>query len=429
MLVRIFDSGTSHGESPINYLMGDHDHTGKLRPIRPEVIEGDPKTTVAIINSISRKHKYISGAISFRDTEHPTKEQLRSVINEFKASFAPGLTSDNFNSLWVIHRDKGNTELHFVVPRIELATGKAFNIHPPGRKNIEHYEMFTSVMNHKLGYAQIQPDPLKLVLSTFELKAPAGKRSKNVKEPMHRQLERQIRSGAIKNRAQLCEALEDQFGLQIPRQGVDYMSVLLPGQKKALRLRGGIYARDADYAEILRTPPPPKYLTPDEFKVTSNRLKALVAERRDFNIRAYQTHSKMRREQVEHNRQHFFHRPASPSMGLATGNGWTNRPPAWLVPVALTPCIPASRHAPSDPVISSSSPASLPAGDSLSEIIGSIKEIERNIESASASVANARSPAARARALRLLANLETQKARLEKQLIKAKENANRMIVR
>jgi hypothetical protein len=254
--IRIFNSGTSRGEPPVNYLLGDHDHTGKPRSVKPEVLEGDPKTTVAIVNSISRKHKYISGAISFRDTEHPTKEQLRTVIDEFNASFCPGLTSDNFNSLWVIHRDKGNTELHFVVPRIDLATCKALNIHPPGRKNIEHYEAFTSVMNHKLGYAQIQPDPLKLALSTFEFKAPAGARSKCIKQPVHQHLEHQIRSGAIKNRAQLCEALEDQFGLKITRKGADYIAVMMPGEQKARRLRGGFYTSNADYGELLRTPPP-----------------------------------------------------------------------------------------------------------------------------------------------------------------------------
>jgi hypothetical protein len=424
VIVRIFDSGTSRGEPPINYLLGEHDHTGKPRAVKPEVLEGNPKTTIAVINSISRKHKYISGAISFRDTEHPTKEQLRTVIDEFKASFAPGLTSDAFNSLWVVHRDKGNTELHFVVPRTELATGKALNIHPPGKKNIEHYEAFTSVMNHKLGFAQIQPDPLKLALSTFEFKAPAGARSKYIKQPVHQHLEHQIRSGAIKNRAQLCEALEDQFGLKITRKGVDYIAVMIPGEQKARRLRGGFYASNADYGELLRTPPPPKYLSPPQAAAVRDRLNHLITERRTFNIKTYLAPRKMRRQQLADSRGN-AHRPvANAVIRLASGSGWTNDPPTWLMPTTVASTIPATRHVPPEPTATTTSSPAIAAGDSTNEIVSAIKAIESSIASASASVANAKNLATRHRALRLLANLETQRARLKRQLGKAQEQAS-----
>ncbi|MFM0649766.1 relaxase/mobilization nuclease domain-containing protein [Paraburkholderia bryophila] len=425
MIVRIFDSGTSRGEPPVNYLLGAHDHTGKPRSVEPEVLEGDPKTTVAIINSISRKHKYISGAISFRDTERPTKEQLRTVIDEFKASFAPGLTSDNFNSLWVIHRDKGNIELHFVVPRTELTTGNALNIHPPGKKNIEHYEAFTSVMNHKLGFAQIQPDPLKLAFSTFEFKAPAGKESKYVKQPMHQHLEHQIRSGAIKNRVQLCEALEDQFGLKITRKGVDYIAVMMPGEQKARRLRGGFYTRNADYGELLRTPPPPKFLSPPQAAAVQGRLNHLITERRNFNTQTYLAPRKMRRQQLADRRANTCRPVANAVMRLASGNGWTNGPPTWLMPATIASAIPATRHTPPEPYVAATSSPAMPAGDSTNEIISAIKAIESSIASASASasVVNARSAVARHRALQLLAKLETQRARLKRQLGKAQEQA------
>ncbi|WCM23168.1 relaxase/mobilization nuclease domain-containing protein [Paraburkholderia bryophila] len=424
MIVRIFNSGTSRGEPPVNYLLGERDHTGKLRAVKPEVLEGDPRTTVAIINSIPRKHKYISGAISFRDTEHPTKEQLRTVIDEFKASFAPGLTSDNFNSLWVIHRDKGNTELHFVVPRVELATGKAFNIHPPGRKNIEHYEAFTSVMNHKLGYAQIQPDPLKLALSEFEFKTPEGKKSRCMKEPMHQQLEHQIRSGAIRNRAQLCEALEGQFGLKITRWGADYIAVMIPGEKKARRLRGAFYSSQADYAELLRTPLPPRFLTSSQATAIQDWLSQFIIKRRDFNIKAYLAPRKMRHQQLADRRTTSNRPVASTIMQQSGGRGWTARVPTWLMPATVTSAVPAIRHTPLEPYVTATSSAAMPAGDSANEIISAIKEVERSIVSASASVANAKSAVARHRALRLLAKLEVQKARLKKQLGKAQEQAS-----
>ncbi|WP_409259252.1 relaxase/mobilization nuclease domain-containing protein [Paraburkholderia sp. HC6.4b] len=80
----------------------------------------------------------MSGAIAFRDTERPTREQLHGVIRTFKETFCPGFSGDQFNSLFVLHEDKGNTEVHFVVPMIEFASGrgKRINIHPPGGQNV-----------------------------------------------------------------------------------------------------------------------------------------------------------------------------------------------------------------------------------------------------------------------------------------------------
>ena len=91
MIVRIFNAGISKGESPVDYLLSERDHTGEQRAVMPFVLSGNPDTTIAVINSIPRKHKYVSGAIAFRDTERPTREQLHGVIRTFKETFCPGL--------------------------------------------------------------------------------------------------------------------------------------------------------------------------------------------------------------------------------------------------------------------------------------------------------------------------------------------------
>ena len=90
MIVRVFSSGTSRGESPVNYLLSKTDHTGQQRDAEPEVLAGQPSTTVDCINSIGRKHKYVSGAIAFKDTERPTNDQLQAVIRAFKPTMCPG---------------------------------------------------------------------------------------------------------------------------------------------------------------------------------------------------------------------------------------------------------------------------------------------------------------------------------------------------
>ena len=259
MIVRIFNSGTSGGESPVRYLLSDTDHTGEQRSVEPEVLSGRPELTIATINSITRKHKYVSGAIAFRDHEQPSREQIMDIIGRFKETVCPGLDARHYNSLFVLHRDKGNTEIHFVVPSLELTTGRRLSIHPPGPRNIALYDAFTKVVNHELGYEQIIPDPLKLALSDFERKVPEGQRDRSNKLHLHKHLAHAIRRGEITNRDQLCQHLEEQFGVDITRKGADYISVKFPGSQKAKRMRGPLYRADADYAQLLeqyRRPPP-----------------------------------------------------------------------------------------------------------------------------------------------------------------------------
>lgn len=294
MIVRIFHAGTSRGESPVRYLLSDVDHQGEERAIQPEVLEGHPDTTIQIINSISRKHKYVSGVIAFRDEEQPSREQMYQVMDAFKATVLPGLSPDQYNNLWVLHREKGNTELHFVVPMQEMTTGRRLNIHPPGPKNIELYQAFTQVMNQSLGYGQVLSDPLKVPLTDFERKAPTGADSKRNANQLHSEIRQAIRSGAVNNRDQLCQFLDETLGVTITRKGANYLSVKLPGQAKAIRLKGELFEEGGDYQTLLAAKsekPGLVMLTSPEFSRAQARLAVLVQERHDFNQAAYRTRS------------------------------------------------------------------------------------------------------------------------------------------
>lgn len=327
MMVRIFKSGTSRGEAPVNYLLSDVDHQGDEREVEPEVLEGSPATTISVINSISRKHKYVSGVIAFRDEEKPSREQIYEVIDAFKASVLPGLQPEQYNNLWVLHREKGNTELHFVVPMVELTTGRRLNIHPPGDSNLALYEAFSQVMNQALGYGQIVSDPLKLGLSDFEHKAPAGADSKRQVKGLQQEIKQAIKSGTVNNREDLCQYLDEGLGCTITRKGKNYLSVQLPGQKKAIRLRGALFEEGADYQALLSAKSGktgPVLLTGPEYEQAKAHLQALVQERATYNQQAYSTHS---------SRQALT--PSAPK-----AQGWTvplPRPTAGAMPVPQIP--------------------------------------------------------------------------------------------
>ncbi len=294
MIVRFFKAGISNGESPVRYLLSPRDHTGAIREFLPEVLEGSPsgRTTIQIINGISRTHKYVSGVIAFRQEEQPTREQLYLVIDRFKAVAAP-MDGDQFHSFWVLHKDKGNTELHFVFPMVLLGgtdskgrdlTGKAFNIRPPGPRSEALFDHFQQVMNHELGYAQIVANPLAVRLAHFWRK-PAGLVAKKKVDTLQRTMLKGISRGKIGNRSELCEYLQETLGLTLTRQGQDFVSVKFPGDKKAIRLKGPLFEAAANYAELLTESDnrqEKSTLTDDQYQQALKRLNQLVQERSDF---------------------------------------------------------------------------------------------------------------------------------------------------
>lgn len=289
MNVNIFPTGTGSARHAANYLLGNKDHTGKVRSVKPELLHGNADTFCAIADSTSRVHKYTSGAIAFRDNEHPTPEQIQQVIDAFRATFLPRLKEgENYADMWVMHRDKGNVELHFLYANTELTTGKQLNIHPPGQKNIEFFNNFTCVVNDSLGYAQVTPDPLKAALSKLDHKSPDFKEAKAAKELLGRDLQRKILSRKITNRDELIAEISAY--MPVTRVGNNYITVQLPGHVKGTRLKGPLFTEGSDYQQLIeqhRQSKIPQFLTPEEAKAAREKLVMQINERATFNVNAY----------------------------------------------------------------------------------------------------------------------------------------------
>jgi hypothetical protein len=290
MNVNIFPTGTGSARLAANYLLGDKDHTGKKRTIKPELLHGNPDAICAIADSTSRIHKYTSGAIAFRDTEHPTHEQIQGVISAFRSTFLPNLREgENYADMWVLHQDKGNVELHFLYANTELS-GKQLNIHPPGKWNIEFFNNFTRVVNDSLGYAQVVEDPLKAALSKLDRKSPNFEQCKKTKSLLSRELQRQIISGKITNRDELIKEISAY--MPVTRVGSNYITVQLEGYEKGTRLKGPLFIEGSDYKVLIqqhRESKVPKFLTIEESAQAKERLVEQINQRAAFNIRAYLT--------------------------------------------------------------------------------------------------------------------------------------------
>lgn len=265
MIVRFFKTGQSNGEAPVKYLLRQHDHAGELRPEPPEILEGNPSLTIALINGISRQHKYASGCLAFRPGEQPSKDELRAIIDQFKAVVAPSLEPDQFNSLFVLHREPPDQKtglsgfhVHFVMPMTILAgvtatgkdlTGRRWNPHPPGKRTIETMSLFTSVTNHEHGWAQVTEKPMRVGVDSFWRKAGNTGNSKAA-ELLRQELNKAIRNGQINSRDELCCYMDQLLGLTITRIGATYVSVKFPNAAKAVRLKGAMFESQSDYASL-----------------------------------------------------------------------------------------------------------------------------------------------------------------------------------
>lgn len=250
MLIKFFARGRGGGRGPTEYLTGEQvkvDGQLKRRDPPPEVLRGNPDTTRALIDHCRHKHRYTSGVVAFAAEDAPTEEQQRQVMDDFETLAFAGLDADQYDILWVRHQHEGNTELHMVVPRQELTTGKAMNIAPPG--HAKFYDQLRDAWNYEQGWAR-PDDPARAQAKTKDqtygkphLEARAG-----AKEEITEWLMKRIEAGEITDRAGVVEAL----GLlgEITRQSKQYISVKPEGFDKALRLKGGIYGDEFDVRAI-----------------------------------------------------------------------------------------------------------------------------------------------------------------------------------
>ena len=300
MIAIFFKTGKSGGEAPVNYLLCMNDHSGKTRTEKPEILQGSASLTIDVINSISRQHKYASGCLAFRATEQPSKVELHKIIEDFKAVCSPGLSFDQFNSLFVLHREppdpktgQSRFHIHFVMPMTILAgttangkdmTGRRWNPHPPGKKSIETMALFTKMVNHEHGWLQVVENPGRISVDNFWLKA--GNTSNAEKAGLlQKELNKVIRSGQINSRDELCSYMDESLGLTITRTGADYVSVKFPSSAKAVRLKGAMFKSTADYATLRSTmanKQAGEVLSSSQYVQAAERLETLRSQRAHY---------------------------------------------------------------------------------------------------------------------------------------------------
>ncbi|WP_170588221.1 relaxase/mobilization nuclease domain-containing protein [Ruegeria arenilitoris] len=253
MIISFFATGTGGGAAPVDYLTarevlaydesrnlirGD---TGqpqtKIRNPLPEVLHGSPDQTCDLIDASPNKWSYTAGVISFADSDDPSLAAQQEAIELFEALAFAGLDRDQYDCLWVRHSHEGNVELHFCAPRLELSTGKALNIAPPGHENA--FASLRDLLNKTHGWADpLEPERAREVRATIEAPTRAQGR-----EELHDWILDQISVGTITDRASMIDALAD-AGFEIPRASKNYITAQDPDTGERWRLKGEIFHDD-----------------------------------------------------------------------------------------------------------------------------------------------------------------------------------------
>ena len=248
MLMKVFPHGTGDGDRPVRYLIREDIPSRKEHP--PEVLRGDPKLTAALINSIERRWKFTSGVLAWHPDDDVNEAQERDVMDAFESVAFAGLEAGQRNILWVRHRHAGHHELHFLIPRMELSSGKDFNACPPGWQ--KDFAVFRDLFNWREGWARpddparsrdFLPDKADLIHAQavrWNRKIKSSNRDE-AKATITELLKNRLAQGDIKSREDVLNILKEE-GLHISRAGRDYIGVVVPESGLRVRLRGGIFA-------------------------------------------------------------------------------------------------------------------------------------------------------------------------------------------
>ncbi len=241
MIVKIHSRGAGSGSGPVDYLLGKDRQREQAT-----VLRGDPERVCELIDSCDFARSYTSGVLSFQEPDIADSEKSR-LMDEWEQTLMTGLDRDQYNCLWVEHRDKGRLELNFVIPNIELRSGKRLQPYFD-RADRPRVNAWQTLTNDRLGLRDPN-DPLNRRPMTQASDLPRDKQQ--AAEKITAGLMNLMQQGKIRSRQDVVKQLE-LYGLSVARETKNSISIADPDGGKNIRLKGMIYERDFKFGEGLR---------------------------------------------------------------------------------------------------------------------------------------------------------------------------------
>ncbi len=280
MIVKIF---RKHGSGKASSCKACVDYLLNKPNNHAQVLQGDPRLSQDIADSLDFTNTYTAGCLSFEEKDLP-EQQKREIMQRFEQTFFSGLDPEQYNIAWVQHTDKGRLELNFVIPNVELTTGKRLQPYYD-KADRPLAENFKQVINHEYGLTDPNSPEKKQTLIT---KGNLPKEKKQALNAINSGLESLIRAGKINNREDVINALQN-AGFEIARITPKNISIKTDGQN--LRLKGAYYEQSFRYGDSLSETireNARKYErdSSERYQTARNRLKtAITARKQQFKQR------------------------------------------------------------------------------------------------------------------------------------------------
>ncbi len=234
MLVKFWGTkqGGGDGDGSVNYLLNERVKQGTAK-----VLKGDANLTKSLLLSLTQKHKACVGCLSFEES-NIDKSLKYELMESFENALLTESMQNRYNILWVEHTDKGRLELNFVIPKIDLERQKAFNpyYHKVDLKRIDTWQ---NVVNLKHVFTNPKDLEKQHNMQFHNTKTPQGKELLETYEKLDKLIQDNL-GKLFNSREDIINFLKDNQ-CEVTRQGKDYISVKLPNEPKAKRLKGFYY--------------------------------------------------------------------------------------------------------------------------------------------------------------------------------------------
>ena len=241
MIVKFHARGVGRGSGPIDYLLGpQRDREGAT------LDRGDPGLIEALIDSSPYAKKYTSGVLSFQEADLP-REDKDKLMDSFERALLPGLDRDQYACLWVEHRDKERLELNFVIPNIELLSGKRLQPYFD-RADRPRIDAWKVVVNAQLGLHD-PDDPLNKRALMTPSNLPKAKQ--DAAQAITDGLLSLAAAGELADRGDVVATLK-QHGFEVVRETRKSISIADPEGGRNIRLKGALYEQDFRSGQDLR---------------------------------------------------------------------------------------------------------------------------------------------------------------------------------
>ncbi|MGN8414908.1 relaxase/mobilization nuclease domain-containing protein [Helicobacter pylori] len=234
MLVKFWgtNQGGGDGDGSVNYLLNERVERGTAK-----VLKGDVNLTKSLLLSLTQKHKACVGCLSFEESN--IDESLKyELMESFENALLTQEMQGRYNILWVEHTDKGRLELNFVIPKIDLERQKAFNpyYHKVDLKRIDTWK---DCINLKHNFTNPKDLEKQHNIQQHQTKNPQNKELLATYEKLDKLIQDNL-GKLFNSRDDIINFLKDNQ-CEVTRQGKDYISVNLPNEPKAKRLKGFYY--------------------------------------------------------------------------------------------------------------------------------------------------------------------------------------------